>query len=62
MIVDKYKYHLSFGYYLDGDHERIEKKLIEFKKETGGSEIDFGLFIVADEKFVKEQFLLWERS
>ena len=62
MIQDKYKDHLHFGYYLDGDYKRIERKLIEFRKQGGGTEIDFGLFLVADPNFVKGEFLRWERS
>lgn len=62
MIVDKYKYHLSFAYFLTGEHIRPEEELKKFIKEGGGHEVDFGNRLESDPKEVKHQFLLWERS
>lgn len=62
MIENKDKDYLNFGYYLTGEIIRTERKLIEFKKLGGGSEVDFGLFLVGDDSFVKKEFILWSCS
>ena len=62
MIQDKYKHHLHFAYFMTGEKRRPEKELKQFIKDGGGHEIDFGNRLENDPKFVKDQFLLWERS
>ena len=62
MIVNKENDYLNFGYFLSGEINRTKRKYQEFKAQGGGSEVDFGLFLVGDASYVKKEFILWSNS